>query len=141
MGGGTEGMGQHKTTPGGIDRDNQPRLLQDDDTGREGLERRLEKLVGVPKRYLCALSLADFFCEGMSVSASCGADLGCLGKIGQGGQQDRGHEAHEYHCEGERRELISQDGPDGWPNPHPPGEPGQGMATSWRRVSLYCGVV
>ena len=58
-------MGQHKTTPGGIDRDNQPRLLQDDDTGREGLERRLEKLVGVPKCYLCALSLADFFCEGV----------------------------------------------------------------------------
>src|SRR5215510_9125194 len=62
---GREIMGQHKTTPGGIDRDDRACLLQDDNTGREGIERRLEKLVGVSERHFCALSFADFFCEGI----------------------------------------------------------------------------
>src|SRR6266446_3190732 len=84
MGGGREVMGQYKTTPGGIDRDNRPRLLQHDDTGREGIQRRLEKLVGVPECYLRALSLVDFFGEGVIGARQLGgAHLGCLGKIGQ----------------------------------------------------------
>src|SRR4029450_7342669 len=52
MGRDREVMGEHKTTPGSIDCDNRPRLLQDNNTGRKGIERRLEKLVGVPERHL-----------------------------------------------------------------------------------------
>ena len=81
-------MGQYKTAPGGIDRDNRPRLLQDDDTGREGIERRLEKLVGIPECDLRALALTDFCVQGVIGERQLGgADLGCLGEIGQGGQQ------------------------------------------------------
>src|SRR5207247_6704145 len=65
MGRGREVMGQYKTAPGGIDRDNRPRLLQDDDTGREGIERRLEKLVGIPECDLRALALTDFCVQGV----------------------------------------------------------------------------
>src|SRR5215467_11859908 len=93
---GREIMGQHKTTPGSIDRNNRPRLLQDDNTGRESVERRLEKLIGVPECYLRALSFAYFIGEGIVGECQLGgADLGCLGKIGQGGQRDCGHETHE----------------------------------------------
>src|SRR2546426_11005515 len=86
MGGDREGMGQHKTTPGGIDRDNRPRLLQDGNTGRESIERRLKKLVGVAERHFSALSLANFFGESVIGARQVGGtDLGCLGKIAQGG--------------------------------------------------------
>src|SRR5215472_15908015 len=80
MGRGREVMGEHKTTPGGVDCDNRPRLLQEHNTGRKGIKRRLEKLVGVPERYFRALSLVDSFCEGVIGEGLLGsADLGCLG--------------------------------------------------------------
>src|SRR5215510_4802111 len=93
---GREVMGQHKTTPGSIDRNNHPCLLQDDNAGRESVESRLEKLIGVSECDLRALSLAYFIGEGVVGERQLGgADLGCLGKIGQGGQRDCGHEAHK----------------------------------------------
>src|SRR5215467_1675364 len=93
---GREVMGQHKTTSGSIDRHNRSCLLQDDNTGGESVERRLEKLIGVPECYLRALSFAYFIGEGVVGERQLGgADLGCLSKIGQGGQRDCGHETHE----------------------------------------------
>src|SRR5262245_53972439 len=77
-------VGQHKTTPGGIDRDDGPHLLQNDDAGREGIKGRLKKLIRVPERLLYAFQLGNMLRQsGYRYWGS-----GVIGKHGES-QEDR----------------------------------------------------